>query len=266
MKHLLLTTIAAVLLVGCGNTAPGISIHEAAIQGNLNRIKDRIAAGEDVNKKYEGKPYRREFIEEVKDTLYGYPKDSWLKGCTPLHLAAMNGHEQVVKYLIVNGADLDAFSTDGTPLYMAINWAVGRIHHWQEEPNVYHGHKFGNYEIAKLLISEGADLNMTDAWGETILYKELAYLSPDFLDYLIAKGADVNAKNAKGFTPLHRAAAAKSPSPELVEQLISHGAKINARTKAGTTPLDWVVDNKKILDLLRNHGGKTGEEKKAEGK
>jgi len=50
----LLTTIAAVLLVGCGNTAPGISIHEAAIQGNLNRIKDRIAAGEDVNKKYEG--------------------------------------------------------------------------------------------------------------------------------------------------------------------------------------------------------------------
>ena len=59
---------------------------------------------------------------------------------------------------------------------------------------------------------------------------------------------------------------AKSPSPELVEQLISHGAKINARTKAGTTPLDWVVDNKKILELLRNHGGKTGEEKKAEGK
>jgi len=48
--------------------------------------------------------------------------------------------------------------------------------------------------------------------------------------------------------------------------LISHGAKINARTKAGTTPLDWVVDNKKILELLRNHGGKTGEEKKAEGK
>jgi ankyrin repeat protein len=72
----------------------------------------------------------------------------------------MNGHEQVVKYLIVNGADLDAFSTDGTPLHMAINWALGRIHHWQEEPHVYHGHKFGNYEIAKILISEGAYLNM----------------------------------------------------------------------------------------------------------
>jgi ankyrin repeat protein len=107
---------------------------------------------------------------------------------------------------------------------------------------------------------------MTDAWGETILYKELAYLSPDFLDYLIAKGADVNAKNAKGFTPLHRAAAAKSPSPELVEQLISHGAKINARTKAGTTPLDWVVDNKKILELLRKHGAKTAEELKDKAK
>jgi len=31
MKHLLLTTIAAVLLVGCGLSAPDISIHEAAV-------------------------------------------------------------------------------------------------------------------------------------------------------------------------------------------------------------------------------------------
>jgi ankyrin repeat protein len=73
-------------------------------------------------------------------------------------------------------------------------------------------------------------------------------------------------KNRKGFTPLHRAVAAKSPSPELVEQLISHGARINARTKAGTTSLDWVVDNKKISDLLRKHGAKTSEELKAERK
>jgi len=60
--------------------------------------------------------------------------------------------------------------------------------------------------------------------------------------------------------------AARSPSPEVVELLISHGAKSNARTKAGTTPLDWVIDNKKISDLLRKHGAKTSEELKAEGK
>jgi ankyrin repeat protein len=44
---------------------------------------------------------------------------------------------------------------------------------------------------------------------------------------------------------------------------------VNARTKSNvTTPLDWAIKFKKpeTADLLRKHGGKTGEELKAEGK
>ena len=48
MKHLLLTTIAAVLLVGCG---PSVSIHEAARTGNIEAVKQHLAAGADVNGK-----------------------------------------------------------------------------------------------------------------------------------------------------------------------------------------------------------------------
>ena len=60
MKHLLLTTIAAVLLVGCATTqqpepptaqAPDISIHKAAVDGNIEAVKQHIAAGTDVNAK-----------------------------------------------------------------------------------------------------------------------------------------------------------------------------------------------------------------------
>ena len=60
MKHLLLTTIAAVLLVGCATTqqpepptaeAPDISIREAARDGNIGSVKQHIAAGTDVNAK-----------------------------------------------------------------------------------------------------------------------------------------------------------------------------------------------------------------------
>ena len=52
MKHLLLTTIAAVLVVGCGGpSAPDISIHDAAMQRNLEAVKQHIAAGADVNAK-----------------------------------------------------------------------------------------------------------------------------------------------------------------------------------------------------------------------
>jgi len=42
MKHLLLTTIAAVLVVGCG---PSVDIHEAAATGNIEAVKQYIAAG-----------------------------------------------------------------------------------------------------------------------------------------------------------------------------------------------------------------------------
>ncbi|MDA7624872.1 ankyrin repeat domain-containing protein [bacterium] len=60
MKQLLFTTVAAVVLVGCATTqspepptakAPDISIHEAAMQRNLEAVKQHIAAGTDVNAK-----------------------------------------------------------------------------------------------------------------------------------------------------------------------------------------------------------------------
>jgi hypothetical protein len=40
MKHLLLTTIAVVVLVGCGPPPPDISIHGAAAKGNIEAVKE----------------------------------------------------------------------------------------------------------------------------------------------------------------------------------------------------------------------------------
>ena len=54
MKPLLLTTIAAVVLVGCGPAVPDISIHEAVSEGNIEAVKQHIAAGTDVNANYHG--------------------------------------------------------------------------------------------------------------------------------------------------------------------------------------------------------------------
>ena len=49
MKHFLLITIAAVLLVGCGKSVPEISIYDAAEQGDIAAVKQHIAAGTNVN-------------------------------------------------------------------------------------------------------------------------------------------------------------------------------------------------------------------------
>ena len=108
MKHLLLTTIATVVLVGCGESqqsapapepptakAPDIPIHDAAKAGNIEVVKQHIAAGTDVNAK--------DFI-----------------GYTPLHGAAAEGHKEIAELLIANSADLNAQSVGGnTPLDFA---------------------------------------------------------------------------------------------------------------------------------------------------
>jgi ankyrin repeat protein len=87
MKHLLLTTIAALLLVGCGN--PDISLLEAAKEGDVEVTKKALAEGADLN------------AEEEKD------------GLTPLHNAAWEGHKEVIELLIANGADLNAKNWGG---------------------------------------------------------------------------------------------------------------------------------------------------------
>ena len=100
MKYLFIT-IAAVVLVGCGESqptvkAPDISIHKATEQGNIETVKQHLAAGTDVNAKGELQ-------------------------ATPLHFAAIDDHKEIVELLIAKGADLNVKSNGGrTPLDSAI--------------------------------------------------------------------------------------------------------------------------------------------------
>jgi hypothetical protein len=52
MKHLLLTTIAAVVLVGCG---PSVDIWTAAEDGNIEVVEKHIAAGTGLDAKMQGR-------------------------------------------------------------------------------------------------------------------------------------------------------------------------------------------------------------------
>ena len=51
MKHLLLTTIAAVLLKRSGNPQAGRALRIASCQGNITAVKKQLDAGMDMNAK-----------------------------------------------------------------------------------------------------------------------------------------------------------------------------------------------------------------------
>ena len=97
MKHLLLTTIAAVVLVGCG---PSVSLHEAVRWGDIETVKQHLDTGTDVNAKGEA-------------------------GRTPLHWAALKGRKDIAELLIAKGADVNATNGVGTT---PLHWAAGGGH------------------------------------------------------------------------------------------------------------------------------------------
>ena len=160
----------------------------------------------------------------------------------------IGGHKETAVLLIAKGADVNAKNDTGaTPL-----------HYTSAE---------GRKEAAELLIAAGADVNAKEVNGETPLHAAAVHGHNQVVELLIGAGADVNAKTESllsNLTPLH--GATLKGHKEIAELLISNDANVNAKTDGGKTPLDWAISRKypEIADLLRKHGGKTGEELKAE--
>ena len=197
-------------------------------------------------------------------------QNSISRGQTPLHHATEGGYGLVSEMLIAFGADVNATKKNGhTPL-----------------------HEADTKGIAELLIAKGADVNALDNKGATPLdlayrgkprgrAKEIADLlrkhggkyttifsaikgsDAEVVKEFLDNGVDVNVKDGSGSTPLH--CAATESYNEIVELLIANGADVNAQDNGSRTPLDKSKRRPTVAALLRKHGGRTGEELKAEG-
>jgi cytohesin len=120
----------------------------------------------------------------------------------------------------------------------------------------------GNIEVVKQHLAAGTDVNAKAEGRATPLMDAARKGHKEIVELLIAKGADVNAKAGDaGSTPLHWAV--QQSHNEIVQLLIAKGADVNAKHGDGETPLDYA--DGETADLLRKHGGKTGEELKAAG-
>jgi poly(3-hydroxybutyrate) depolymerase len=108
-------------------------------------------------------------------------------------------------------------------------------------------------------------VNAKDEFGYTPLHHAAWNGHTEIAGLLITTDADVNAKDGWEWTPLH--IAANKSHKETIELLIAKGADVNALNNKSDTPLNLAVpdspfDSTETADLLRKHGGKTGQELK----
>ena len=96
--------------------------------------------------------------------------------------------------------------------------------------------KEGEYDRAIVMIQGGADINVSNDWGETPLL--LGARDTEVVELLLSKGADANASNNFGLTPLHNAVGNK----DSVLLLLEKGADIKAKDVDGHTPLHEAVN------------------------
>ena len=209
MKSILLTTIAAVVLVGCATThqpepiatkAPEVSIHRAIAQGNIKAVKQHLNSGADVEARGRN-------------------------GGAPLHFAALGGRKEIAKLLLAKGADVNAKDDDGwTPLH--------------------HASRPDGKETVELFLAKGADVNAKDNRGRTPLLWSALRGRKEVAELFLAKGANINAEDVDGTTPLD--VAIKLNHTETADLLRKHGGK-TAQELQPSSQLLPIPDNLVVL-------------------
>lgn len=143
------------------------------------------------------------------------------------------GTGEIVRELLAKCADPNARFPDA---YLSLTSFKGATSTALEKAAL-----IGSSDIAKILLSGGADPNATDNYGWTVLHR-LAFLSasPDYMvKILISHGANPDMPDKIGYVPLHLAI--RHNKINIVRELLKGGANPNVPVPGedGTKPLEW---------------------------
>jgi ankyrin repeat protein/L-ascorbate metabolism protein UlaG (beta-lactamase superfamily) len=234
---MLILAVAVVLAIALPVTAS--EIHDAAAEGDDARVKEllkenpELALEKDVrNETVLHIAAREGHLEVVKAALKaGAPIDIGdNEGSTPLDVAAIFGHMELAEYLVKKGAAIDHADVNGlTPLHFAA---------YNEQP-----------EITAFLIERGADVSALTAGSSTPLHGAAYNGDVATMTVLLENGADPNARNSAGYTPILSGAAVNG-GLDAIELLVAHGADIYDRVHEGSSALMFAAAAGKP-DLVR---------------
>ena len=258
-----------------GNVELGGSLVEAVRNRNIEMVKTLIAMGADLNVQARLKNTALILAVENIDTetfkalltagadvnAYGavqkQGESDWFStGMTALIMAAQQGSTRMTKALIIAGADINAkVQAIGHGVYdergrIKSGYGIG-------ETALMRAVKYGNEEIAKVLIEAGADVNTEANWEGTALKMAVERGQMAVTQALIDAGADVNAR----YSMSDETALMKAQNTKIAKALIEAGADVNAKSgynDHGRTALERAVkrNDTEMAKLLIAAGAK----------
>jgi ankyrin repeat protein len=172
---------------------------------------------------------------------------------TPLQLASKGGHSEIVKQLLMHGADINVQDwSHTTALHLASEsdhfWASAKLRPSQlnikaniNGQDIFMGdHPTSNRrsDTVQILINHGVDVAALDMTQQTPLHIASSSGGVEIARLLIKHGADVNVKNEIDATSLHLASSSEESS--VVHLLVEHGADVTAKDWSHKTPLHLV--------------------------
>ena len=160
-------------------------------------------------------------------------------GNQPLHLACSQGHTEVSRRLLSNGANASASNANGQT---SLHFAAG-------------GQKDCS-ELCFILLEHKAKVDAVDKDGNQPLHLACESGLPLTVKHLLDCNADVFATNTFHQTALHKAACCKYDWPEVCAMLVAKGASMNATDGNGATSLQVAFQkgNMKTVEVLVENG------------
>lgn len=167
---------------------------------------------------------------------------------TPLHLAAKNGHREVVKWLLDNGADINApsYRVCDCQSLKASRHPSRRISEWPRWRALHTAMCHQERSVAELLIFRGASLKLDAAphHRHSALHSAAAHGLIPVIKLLALNDVnlDVNQRDAWDNTALHYVAELWSTRDsadirDTIAKLLALGADLEAHNENGHTPL-----------------------------
>ncbi|CAG2219399.1 unnamed protein product [Mytilus edulis] len=180
-------------------------LHKAAMQGSVDVTDILIHNNATVNVTDSNGKKSLDLLEDACKTSYWYIKKD--EGNSPLHQAASEGQENVVKVLVGLGANVSAVNIEGnSPLHQAASK--------------------GQENMVKVLVGLGANVSAVNIEGNSPLHQAASKGQENVVKVLVGLGANVSAVNIEGNSPLHQAAS--TGKENVVKALVGLGANVSA--------------------------------------